>query len=533
MDKAQGLSFGELILDETCLFARRGSKIIQFTRNERALLLALSRNPHRLMSRSFLIEEIASPDSVASDRNIDFLVNRLRVKLGDSAKSPRYIATQYGEGYVWIAEPSAVPIMASPLSGSFDAYLAIVPAFVEQRDRMDTRALSLLDHLRGGIAAGMSPGQKIVIVDDWRHIATSGLHYVLQVSFQTADDRADCTATLREMPSKHIVRAFRLDLADSASFASEATRVARGTIQELRNALDNASAGLGTPSDQPPDIRLRKASTLLSSSNPAWLKKGQELSAARADNPADPDIALQWCLHLFARLVLANPFTGVSSSERDELEGEIEATVLDCLPAIERNPLLMLAAAKLLYFVNRGHLELAEDLAESAFARTADFAAALPVLGQLRQARGNFKEAVILFDRGIEMADPDSPFMLYMRVLKCIALLASGDRTALDAATTFAYDIPHRPELVVMIGTTMTAADQPLSEAVEKTLSAAGPVGVRNALEYVYFTSARHIIARTARANVMRGLVAHAMRLHGAAAIPPIVPAGTGLIVTA
>jgi hypothetical protein len=120
-----------------------------------------------------------------------------------------------------------------------------------------------------------------------------------------------------------------------------------------------------------------------------------------------------------------------------------------------------------------------------------------------------------------------------MRVLKCIALLASGDRTALDAATTFAYDIPHRPELVVMIGTTMTAADQPLSEAVEKTLSAAGPVGVRNALEYVYFTSARHLIARTARANIMRGFVAHAMRLHGATAIPPIVPAGTGLIVAA
>ncbi|MGM4921264.1 winged helix-turn-helix domain-containing protein [Tardiphaga sp. 813_E8_N1_3] len=528
MSKTQSLSFGELILDETCLFARRGSKTIQFTRNERALLLALSRNPHRLMSRSLLIEEIAS--SEASDRNIDFLVNRLRAKLGDSAKSPRYIATQYGEGYVWIAEPSAVP----PQTGPIDAYLAIVPTFGEQPDRIDTRALSLLDHLRDGIAAGTSPTQKIVIVDDWRHVVSSGLRYVLQVSFQTADNRADCTATLREMPSKHIVRAFRLDLADSASYASEATRVSRGTIKELRNALTNASAGLGTPSDQPLDIRLRKASTLLSSSNPAWLKKGQELSTARADNPADPDIALQWCLHLFARLVLASPFTGVSSVERDELEGEIEATVLDCLPAIEGNPLLMLAAAKLMYFVHRGHLDLAEDLAERAFARTADFAAALPVMGQLRQARGNFKEAVILFDRGIEMADPSSDFLLHMRVLKCIALLASGDRTALDAANTFAYDIPYSPPaLVVMMGMTMTAADQPLPESVAKTLTAEGPVGVRNALEYVYFTSARHLIARTARANVMRGLVAHAMRLHGIAAIPPIVPAGTGLIADA
>jgi hypothetical protein len=52
------------------------------------------------------------------------------------------------------------------------------------------------------------------------------------------------------------------------------------------------------------------------------------------------------------------------------------------------------------------------------------------------------EEAVILFDRNIEMADPASDFLLHIRVLKCIALLASGDRTALDAANTFAYDIP-------------------------------------------------------------------------------------------
>ncbi|MDB5621241.1 winged helix-turn-helix domain-containing protein [Tardiphaga sp.] len=534
MSKAQSLSFGELILDETCLFARRGSKTIQFTRNERVLMLAFTRNPHQLMSRSRLLEEIASLDSDASERNVDFLINRLRTKLGDSAKSPRYIATQYGEGYLWIAEPLAVPIMASPQSGPIDAWLAIVPAFAGQGDRIDTRASSLLDQLRDGVAAGMSPAQKIVIVDDLRHLAASGLRYVLQVSFQSTDDRPDCTATLREMPSKHIVRAFRLDLTDSASLASEATRVSRGTIKELRNALTHASAGLGTPSDQPLDIRLRKASTLLSSSNPAWLKKGQELSAARAENPADPDIALQWCLHLFARLVLANPFTGVSSDERAEIEGEIETTALDCLPAIENNPLLMLAAAKLLYFVNRGHLELAEDLAERAFTRTADFAAALPVMGQLRQARGNFDEAVILFDRGIEMADPESDFLLHMRVLKCIALLAKGDRPALDAANTFTYDIPYSPPaLVVMMGMTMTAADQPLPEAVTAALTAAGPAGVCNALEYLYFTSARHFIAQTARANVMRGLVAHAVRLHGAAAIPPIVPAGTGLAAAA
>ena len=531
MSKAQDLAFGDLILDETCLFARRGGKTIQFTRNERALLLAFSRNPHRLMSRSRLIEAIASSDTDASDRNIDFLVNRLRTKLGDSAKAPRYIATQYGEGYVWIAEPSVAPVASPSQAVPVDGYMAIVPTLTDDH-RFSVQVSSLLSQVREGIAAGVSPGKTIVVVDDWRHVIPDGLRYLLHVSFRSDGHRLDGTATLREMPSRKIARACRFDLGapDATSLASEAGRVSRDVIETLRAALANASAGLGTPADQPLEIRLHKASTLLSSSNPAWLKRGEELSAARVANPADPDIALQWGLHLFARLVATNPFTGLGHEERDAIESEIEVTALDCLPLIEGNPLLMLAAAKLLYFVNRGHLELAEDLAERAFARTADFAAALPVIGQLRQARGNFHEAVIMFDRGIEMAAADPAFLLHFQVLKSIALLASGDRAALEAAMTFDYDGGVGPvEIGVMIAMMLTAADQPLPSAVAEALMSAGPAGVYNGLEYAYFTSARHLTVQSARANVMRGLVAHASRLHGAAAIPAVVRAGTGL----
>jgi tetratricopeptide (TPR) repeat protein len=352
------------------------------------------------------------------------------------------------------------------------------------------------------------------------------LRYVLQVSFQVHSGRIDCAATLREMPSKHIMRAFRLhlDSADTTSFTSEATRVSHGVIDALRQALTDASTGLGTPADQPLEIRLRKASTLLSSSNPKWLEKGQQLSVAHAQDPSNPDKALQWCLHLFARLVLDSPFSGMSLDDRDGLESEIEATVLACLPAIEANPLLMLAAAKLLYFIDRGHLDLAEDLAERAFARTSDFAAALPVLGQLRQARGNFNEAAILFDRGIEMADPDSEFLLHMRVLKCIALLASGDRMALTAAATFSIGPPHCPaEIAVLIGLMLAPGDRPLPAALADALAAAGAAGARSAIAMLYFTSARQHVSEHARANVMRGLVAHVTALYGAQAIPAFV----------
>jgi DNA-binding winged helix-turn-helix (wHTH) protein len=521
---AQDLRFGDLVLDETCLFGRRNGLAIQFTRNERALLLALTRNPQRLMRRGRLLDEVASESDV-SDRNIDFLVNRLRTKLGDSAKAPKYIATQYGEGYVWIA----APVRPAPI----DAFLVIGPAFGPLEHPSSEHASSLVDQLRDRIAAGLANGHRVVVAENWSPAATDRLRYVLQMSFLAGNGQLDCAATLREMPSKRIVKAFRLhlDIADAASFTSEATRIANGVIDALSQALIDASTGLGIAADEPLEMRLPKASSVLSTSNPTWLASGEQLGRAREQDPQNADIALQWCLHLFARLILISPTGGMSLEERYRIESEIDVTVLEYLPAIEANPLLMLAAAKLLYFINRGHLDLAEDLAERAFARTADFAAALPIMGQLRYARGRFDEAVGFFDRDIEMAELGPALHLHMRVLKCIALLAAGDRAALDAAAvdTTNMSAPCPPEIALMIGWMMAPADQALPAASAQALAALGPTGAAGAIEYVYFTSARHLVSEQARANVMRGLIAHVTRLHGEQAVPAFVLRSIGI----
>jgi DNA-binding winged helix-turn-helix (wHTH) protein len=522
-----------MILDETCLFARRNGETIQFTRNERALLLAFTRNPRRLMRRSALLDEIASSESGSSDRNIDFLVNRLRIKLGDSAKSPMYIATQYGEGYVWIASASPAASIAAPSSAApVDAFLVIVPALGAPEHRFSPQASFLVGQLRDMIAAGVGAGRKVVIVENGLPVATDRLRYFLQVSFRAESGRLNCAVTLREMPSKRIVKAFGLplDIANAASFTSEAARVSTGVIGAVRQALADTSMGLGTPIDAPPETRLQNATSLLSVSNPKWLASGEHLRVEREQNPSNADTALQWCLHLFARLVMTNPFNGTSLEERDRIESEIEATVLECLPAIEANLVLNLAAAKLLYFINRGHLDLAEDLAERAFARTSDFAAALPILGQLRGTRGNFRDATVFFDRGITMPDPPAGFLLHMRVLKCIALLAAGDRAALDAAaavTDLSSDCP--PDIALMIRLMIAPADCKLPAALAQALAAVGPSGAVSVIEYVYFTGARQLTLEQARANLMRGLIAHVTSLYGAELIPVFVLESTGL----
>ena len=192
----------------------------------------------------------------------------------------------------------------------------------------------------------------------------------------------------------------------------------------------------------------------------------------------------------------------------------------------------MLAAAKLLYFVDRGHLDLSEDLTERAFARMAESPAALPVLGQLRQARGQFAAALAFFDRGIELAEPDSGAELHLRVLKCIALLAADDREALKAAAAVVPLVTplSTPELSLLIAVLVAPPGAVLPRAITDVLVAAGPDGARNALAYTYMTSVRHLASLEARANILQGMMAHLTALHGADVIDPFILAGIGLI---
>ncbi|WP_137158269.1 winged helix-turn-helix domain-containing protein [Rhizobium sp. FKL33] len=519
--------FGDLKIDAACMFAHHKGRTIQFTRSERALLNVLMNNPRRLMTRSRLLDEIATT-SDPSDRSIDFLVNRLRSKLGDNAKSPSFIATQYGEGYIWVATPSP----AAPI----EVFLVIGPTSDLEGHPFRRQALLLMDQLREAISAGLGAGRKVASSSDPSNVVHEKARYSLQVSFHANHQRLNCVAALREMPSKRIMKTLRLqlDIHDDASLTSEASRISGDVIDALVQALKNVSTGLGIAEDEAIDERFQSASRLLSVANPKWLASGHQLGRIREQNPHDPDAALQWCLHLFSKLVMTEPFTGMSLEKRDRIETEIEDTVLECLPIIENNPLLMLAAAKLLYFINRGHLDLAAEIAERAVPPMQDFTAGLPLLGQLKYARGRYDEAVKLFDRGIDMAAPDSEFNWHMRVLKCLALVAAGHSGVSAAQATDIDNFgPGSPrEINLMLGWMTASADRPLSPASEAALQDLGATGAARGLEYLYFSSARHIQLETGRANVMRSMMSHVSRLYGSQAIPDIVLRGVGATVS-
>ena len=69
------------------------------TNTEQALLYQLAANPGQTMSRESIVHAIWGSGFVAESNLVDRHMRSLRVKLGDSWREPKYIATVAGRGY--------------------------------------------------------------------------------------------------------------------------------------------------------------------------------------------------------------------------------------------------------------------------------------------------------------------------------------------------------------------------------------------------------------------------------------------------
>jgi DNA-binding response OmpR family regulator len=94
------VTVGDLYIDPNTRQAILNGESLVMTRQEFDLLLALARSAGRVLSRESLLLEVAERDFEAFDRSIDVHISALRKKLNDDAKSPRWIETVRGVGYV-------------------------------------------------------------------------------------------------------------------------------------------------------------------------------------------------------------------------------------------------------------------------------------------------------------------------------------------------------------------------------------------------------------------------------------------------
>jgi two-component system OmpR family response regulator len=82
----------------------RGGVVTPLGGAEYGLLRLFLDHPQHIFSRDQLLAQLARREFEIEDRSIDLRVSRLRRRLGDHARDPRYIRTVRNEGYVF-AQP--------------------------------------------------------------------------------------------------------------------------------------------------------------------------------------------------------------------------------------------------------------------------------------------------------------------------------------------------------------------------------------------------------------------------------------------
>ena len=90
--------------------ARRTVKLdgeeVDLTTMEYELLVLFMQSPNKTFTRDELMNRLRGIDAELFSRAVDTLVSRLRHKLGDTSKTPRFIKTVWGRGYTFVGEPA-------------------------------------------------------------------------------------------------------------------------------------------------------------------------------------------------------------------------------------------------------------------------------------------------------------------------------------------------------------------------------------------------------------------------------------------
>jgi len=503
--------FNSLIFHEDLLSARDvEGREVTFTRAERTVLSTFMAHPQRLLTRNALLDAISGVGSDSSDRNVDFLINRLRAKLGDAARSPRFIATRYGEGYVWVAEP------AEPA----DALVVVGPVHgVARSGRLAGVAEALVAELVQQLDAATSPGQAVRLEEKFSQKSATKTRFNLELSFYPQAEALQCALVLRQMPGGDVVGMSRLAVAE----AGEVARLVAEVVQQFRTRIWHRQA-LGmieAPAAATPPlyVAMHDAARLITADTRSWIESIEQVRASLDANPDDPVARLMWGLSLYVQAIMGTDGQSAPGAERNAIEDEIEAAALSALPAVADNPMLKLSVAKLLLFVARGHTAMAERLAEEAFEASTAFAASFAILGQARLMRGRLAEGIDLLERAAEMAEYGTEFWIYILVVLCGGKLAAEDRAGLRATLQQLHEAS--PKTLITVAPFCLPADEPLSPPGQAFLSSLGPEGAGRTLEYIFMTSVRQYEDPRHQRNVLRAFAQRLQQIYG----PDVVPA--------
>ncbi len=228
-----------------------GGKVSHFTEAEARLLTYMSRHAGQVLSRDQILDATTAQGSDKNDRNVDFLINRIRKKLGDNARKPRFIATRYGGGYVWLGANAGKGPTADAAQ---NAFLIVGP--LRGLDLLDDRqeaARTFAELLGKSLQAIVEPDRAIAVKSDYdtARTAQESLPSVqVELAFFTERSAVECVVTCRSHHTGRFLHVRRFQFTDErppyARLAREATDLA-AKILTTRWRMDTGHIGSQAP----------------------------------------------------------------------------------------------------------------------------------------------------------------------------------------------------------------------------------------------------------------------------------------------
>lgn len=97
------ITAGDLRIDAALHQVSQSGTILHLTKREFDMLWMLASNAGRLVTQSMILSTLWGPAHAEDSQYLRVFIRQLRAKLGDDAANPRYIMTEPGVGYRFIA----------------------------------------------------------------------------------------------------------------------------------------------------------------------------------------------------------------------------------------------------------------------------------------------------------------------------------------------------------------------------------------------------------------------------------------------
>lgn len=101
---AEVIKIGNLVVDIQKQTALLDGNDLDLTTAEFMLLSLFVKKPGRVLNRDIILDSLKGLPWEVFNRSVDVLISRLRLKLNDDPKSPKFIKTVWGSGYKFIGK---------------------------------------------------------------------------------------------------------------------------------------------------------------------------------------------------------------------------------------------------------------------------------------------------------------------------------------------------------------------------------------------------------------------------------------------